>query len=75
MTKENNNLLEAKRSMKANIEFLEAVLGHLKGTNKLLRDRAVWAAWCLHRYINDHLIGDINEAMRVHAPKEGEHVQ
>lgn len=69
MTQEYNTILEAKKSVKAHIDFFETLLQHLKGTDKTLRNRAVWAAWCLHRYINDHLIADINEAVRVNAPK------
>jgi hypothetical protein len=75
MTKEYDNILEAKRSMKAHIQFLETLLSHLKGTNTLLRNRAVWAAWCIHRYLNDKLINEIQEAIMSNAPKEGEHVQ
>lgn len=75
MTKEYDTVLEAKKSLKCHINFFEQLLKHLKGTDKVLRNRAVWATWCLHRYINDHLIGDINEAVKAHAPKPGEVVQ
>ncbi len=75
MNQELNTVLEAKKSVKAHINFFENLLEHLKGSDKALRGRAVWAAWCLHRYINDHLIADINEAMKIHTPKEGENVQ
>jgi hypothetical protein len=75
MTQEYNNVLEAKRSIKAHIEFLESLLKHLNGTDKLLRGRACWAAWCIHRYFNDRLIGDIQNAIEVNSPKEGANVQ
>lgn len=75
MTKEYDTVVEAKKSVKAHIEFFENLLQHLKGHDKVLRGRAVWAAWCLHRYINDCLITDINHAMAAHAPKQGENVQ
>lgn len=75
MTKEYDNVLEAKRSVKAHIEFLESLLKHLNGTDKLLRGRACWAAWCIHRYFNDRLIGDIQNAIEVNSPKEGANVQ
>jgi hypothetical protein len=68
MTKEHDNLLEAKRSVKAHIEFFEALLGHLKGHNIILRNRAVWASWCLHRYINDKLMDDIQDAIEKNSP-------
>ncbi len=75
MSKDYDNILEAKRSVKAHIAFFEALLKHLKGTDKVLRARAVWASWCLHRYINDKMIGDIQDAMEKNAPKEDANVQ
>jgi hypothetical protein len=75
MSKEYDTVLEAKKSVKAHISFFESILAHLKGHDKVLRTRAVWAAWCLHRYINDHLINDINHVMAANAPKDGENVQ
>ncbi len=75
MTKEYNTVLEAKKSVKSHIDFFENLLKHLNSTDKALRTRAVWAAWCLHRYINDHLIADINAASEILTPKEGENVQ
>ncbi len=71
MTKEHDNLLEAKRSIKAHIHFLGTLLEHLKGPNKILRGRATWAAWCIHRYFNDKLIGDIQDAIEKNTPPEG----
>lgn len=67
MTQEYNNVLEAKKSVKSHIEFFEALLKHLNGTDKALRSRACFAAWCLHRYINDQLINDIQDAMEKNA--------
>jgi hypothetical protein len=75
MTQEYDNVLEAKRSIKHHIEFLEILLKHLNGTDKLLRGRACWAAWCLHRYFNDQLMNDIQNAIEVNSPKEGANVQ
>lgn len=75
MTQEYDNILEAKRSVKAHIQFFETLLKHLNGTDKVLRARATWAAWCLHRYMNDHFINDIEKAMEQNRPKVGEPVQ
>lgn len=75
MTQEYNNILEAKRSLKAHIEFMETLVKHLNGPDKILRGRACWAAWCLHRYFNDRLIPDIQNAIEKNTPKEGDHVQ
>lgn len=72
MTKEYDTVLEAKRSTKAHIEFFESLLKHLNGTDKVLRSRAVYAAWCLHRYINDRLMGELQSVLEANTPKEGE---
>lgn len=75
MTKEYDTVLEAKKSVKAHIIFLETILEHLKSHDKVLRGRAVLASWCLHRYINDHFINDINHVMAANAQKDGEKIQ
>ncbi len=58
------NVTEAKQSIKAHIKFFEALLNHLNGTDEIFKGRAMWAAWCLHRYMNDGLISDIEKAMK-----------
>ncbi len=68
MTKDYDTVLEAKKSCKAHIQFFETLLQHLKGTDKVLRNRAVWASWCLHRYINDRLIGEIQKVIKANTP-------
>ncbi len=64
MNKDDTNLYEAKQSVKAHIKFFEALLKHLNGSDQILKGRAMWASWCLHRYINDGLIPDIEKGMR-----------
>lgn len=63
MTKEYNQILEAKRIIKGQIEFLQTILKHLNGTDKILRDRGVWTAWCLRIYFNSGLMNDIQKAI------------
>ena len=63
MNKENKNVYEAKQSVKAHIKFFEALLKHLNGNDEVLKGRAMWASWCLHRYINDSFIPDIEKSM------------
>jgi hypothetical protein len=70
-----NNLLEAKHSIKENIKFFQMLLEHLKGPDKALRGRAIIAAWCVHRYMNDKLLDDVEKAMLMVTPKEGANVQ
>jgi hypothetical protein len=63
MSKE-NNIKAAKDCLKSHIKFFESLLKHLNGTDEVMKGRAVWASWCLHRYINDRLIGEIEKAMQ-----------
>lgn len=63
MTKENDNVQEAKKSIKAHIKFFESLLQHLRGPETPYKTRAMWTAWCLHRYINERLMNDIQMAM------------
>lgn len=64
MTTENKNVYEAKESLKAHIKFFQALLKHVNGTDEALKNRAMWATWCLHRYMNDGLILDMEQAMK-----------
>lgn len=66
----NDNVQEAKESLKAHIKLFEAMLKHLNGNDEQLKARSMWTSWCFHRYINDHLINDIQQAMREHADDE-----
>lgn len=70
MSEENKNVYEAKNSLKAHIKFFEALLKHVNGNDEVLKSRAMWATWCLHRYINDGLMVDIEMAMREYGTKE-----
>lgn len=67
MTKENDNVQEAKKSLKHHIKFLESILQNLRGNDPIFKARAMWASWCLHRYINDRLMNDIKMAMEQNA--------
>lgn len=62
--KENKNVYEAKQSLKSHIKFFEALLSHINGADEVLKGRAMWATYCLHRYINDGLVKDIEMAMQ-----------
>ena len=66
---ENDNVREAKKSLKSHIKFLESLIKHLQFGDNVMRGRAMWASWCLHRYINDGLISDIEKAMKEHGGK------
>lgn len=66
MKKQNENVYEAKQCIKSHIKFFESLINHLNSSSEVLKGRAMWATWCLHRYINDGLISDIEKAMREH---------
>jgi hypothetical protein len=72
MSREDKAVIDAKKSLKAHIKFFESLLGHLRGNDTILKGRAMWATWCLHRYINDGLIGDIENAMKEHGENKNE---
>lgn len=57
------NVHDAKKSLKHHIKFFESLKSHLTGPDEVQKARAMWATWCLHRYINDFLISDIEKAM------------
>lgn len=61
---ENKNITDAKHSLKSHIKFLEALLKHINGNDTILKNRAMWATYCLHRYINDGLMIDIETEIR-----------
>lgn len=70
MTDENKNIYEAKQSLKSHIKFFEALLKHVNGNDEVFKNRAMWATWCLHRYINDKLMVDIEKAMKEYGSKD-----
>ncbi len=60
---ENPNIQEAKKSLKAHIKFLESLKENITKKEEPMLSRAMWATWCLHRYINDQLVHDIQKAI------------
>lgn len=70
---ENPNIKEAKKSLKHHIKFFESLLTHIRRGEEPMLSRSIWATWCLHRYIQDRLIGDIEHAMKEHSESDKEH--
>lgn len=56
-------IIEAKRSLKADIKFLESLLNHIKRGEEPMLSRAGWTSWVLHNYISHNLMEDVLEAM------------
>ncbi len=65
---ENPNIQEAKKSLKAHIKFLESLKENITKKEEPMLSRAMWATWCLHRYINDQLVHDIEKVMKENKP-------
>jgi hypothetical protein len=61
---ENINIQEAKKSLKHHIKFFESLLLHIRRGEEPHMSRAMFASWCLHRYVQDQLVYDIEKAMR-----------
>lgn len=72
MTKEYDNVLEAKRTVKKQIDFLETLLKNLKNPDKSWRGYGVVTAWCIDRYFSQKLSQEIQEIIAQNASKEGE---
>ncbi len=66
MSREDENVVEAKNSLKSHIKFFESLLKHINSDDVVMKGRAMWAAWCLHRYMQESLINDIENAMKEH---------
>lgn len=64
MTKEHNNILEAKRSLKAHIKFMQTLVDNLNGPNKLARGKAMFAAWVIHRFFNERFMNELEQAVK-----------
>jgi hypothetical protein len=64
VSEEDINVYEAKKSLKTHIKFFDVLLKHLDGENEEIKRSTMWATYCLHRYINDRLLVDINRAVR-----------
>lgn len=60
------NIHDAKKSLKSHIKFFESILKHLNGDDPILLARSMWTAWCLNQYINDGLMRDIERAITEH---------
>jgi hypothetical protein len=61
---ENVTIAEAKKSLKYHIKFLESLKEHIIRGQEPMLSRSMFATWCLHRYINDQLVHDIEKAMK-----------
>ncbi len=64
MTDEKETIKAAKKCLKSHIKFLESLLQHIKGTDEVYKARALWTAWCINRYMNEHLMNELKQEMK-----------
>lgn len=57
---------EAKQSLKDHIRFIQSLIKHLTGKDETSKAKAVWTAYCLHNYLENGLISDVEKAIESH---------
>jgi hypothetical protein len=72
MTKEYDNVLEAKRTVKKLITFLETLLENLKKPDKTFRGYAVVTAWCIDRYFSEKISPEIQQVIEKNSTPPGQ---
>lgn len=70
MSKESEKI--AGKTMRSHIKFIESLITHIRGNDEVMKARAMWASWCIHRYMNEGLIKDIEDEMTKKREKERE---
>jgi hypothetical protein len=55
----------AKKSVRNHIKFFQNLLEYIREGKDPALTHAMWTAYCLHRYIEDKLIDDVIEAMKL----------
>lgn len=63
MTK-NPNIHEAIKSLDNNIKLLESMKKNIMNDKEPMLSHAMYASWCLHRYIHDKLSQDMEKAVK-----------
>ena len=70
MRDSNKNYVEAEKTLKAQIDFFQALLKHIRGKDESLKAKAGWTTYCLHNYINNGgLMTDIESSIKNHGTK------
>lgn len=64
MTKDYTNILEAKRSLKSHLKFMQNLLDLLNGHDRHSRGGALLAAWCIDRYLSEKFMLEIQEELK-----------
>lgn len=70
MTRVDATVVEAKNVLKHQIKFLESLKRHISGDDLMMKSNAMWTAWCLHQYMQNQLIKDIEKAQMAHSNHE-----
>lgn len=61
--KKDQIIKEAKKCLKAHINFLKSLHDHILKRKEPFLSRSMFAAWCLDKYFNEQLKNDIEKAM------------
>lgn len=61
---DNNAVMDAKKSLKSHRKFLGTLLKYINGNNEQLKSGAMFATWCLHQYINNNLMADVEKSIQ-----------
>jgi len=59
------NIRAAKKSLKAHIKFLKSLNDHIAKAEEPFLSRSMFAAWCIDKYLNEHLKNDIEKCMEL----------
>jgi hypothetical protein len=61
--REDKSVTDAKKCLKSHIKFFESLLKHINGDDLAFKGRAMWTSWCLHNYMNNQLMVDVEKAI------------
>ena len=64
MSNDSDIIRDAKKSIKHHIKFLESLKQNISFGSDEMKHKAIWATYCLHRYMNDKLMDDIQAAIK-----------
>lgn len=56
---------DAKKSLRAHIKFLNSLKDHIIKAKEPFLSRSMFAAYCIDKYMNEHLKNDIEKCMEL----------
>lgn len=61
---EKKTIIASQKSLKQTIDFLRLLLKNTRNPHEGLRAKAVISALCVHRYIHDNLVAEVETRLR-----------